>query len=303
MSFSEDLRDELASIAPRRRCCRLAELSALCHTAGAWHLRGRGELAVHLDLGSGHAARRAFSLLRELGVETQIRTYPRNAFDKATRYQLHIAVDARVREVLQEAGVLSDRGAPLERPPKRVVGRSCCRGAYLRGALLGGGSLSGPRSPHLELRATSLEGAALLAEIAAREGLRLRTLERRTHAIAYAKGGEEIADLLAVAGAGETALRLDEHAVVAGTRAHANRLANADEANVKRTVQAARRQLQAIEQLDVDSLPRKLREVATLRVKHPSLSLGELAVKCRPPITKAAAHHRMAVLKQLADGA
>src|SRR5262249_40414237 len=156
-------------------------------------------------------------------------------------------------------GVISDRGAPLERPPKRVVGRSCCRSAYLRGALLGGGSLSGPRSPHLELGANGLGGAGLLAEIAAREGLRLRTLERRTHAVAYAKSGEEIADLLAVAGAGETALRLDEHAVVAGTRAHANRLANADEANVKRTVQAARRQLQAVEQLDVDSLPGTLR--------------------------------------------
>jgi DNA-binding protein WhiA len=95
-------------------------------------------------------------------------------------------------------------------------------------------------------------------------------------------------------------LRLDEHAVVAGTRADANRLANADEANVRRTVQAARRQLQAIEQLDVETLPRKLREVATLRVKHPALSLAELAAKCRPPITKAAAHHRMAALQRLA---
>jgi hypothetical protein len=301
MSFSEDLRDELAAIAPRRRCCRLAELSALFHTAGVWHLRGRGELAVHLDLGSGHAARRAFALLRQLRVESQIRTYPRRAFDQATRYQLHVAVDAHASEILREAGVVSDRGAPLERPPKRVVGRSCCRAAYLRGALLGAGSLSGPRSPHLELRANSLEGAGLLAEVAAREGIPLRTFERRTHAIAYAKSGEEIADLLAVAGASETALRLDEHAVVAGTRADANRLANADEANVRRTVQAARRQLQVIEQLDVETLPRKLREVATLRVKHPALSLAELAAKCRPPITKAAAHHRMAALQRLAE--
>ena len=282
MSFSEDLRDELAAIAPRRRCCRLAEISALFHTAGVWHLRGRGELAVHLDLGSGHAARRAF--------------------DKATRYQLHVAVDTRAREILREAGVVSERGAPLERPPKRVVGRSCCRAAYLRGALLGGGSLSGPRSPHLELRAASIAGARLFAEVAGREGIPLRTLERRTHAIAYAKSGEQIADLLAVAGAGETALRLDEHAVVAGTRADANRLANADEANVRRTVQAARRQLQAIDQLDLETLPRKLREVAILRVKHPALSLGELAAKCRPPITKAAAHHRMAALQRLAGG-
>jgi len=301
MSFSEDLRDELAAIAPRRRCCRLAELSALFHTAGVWHLRGRGELAVHLDLGSGHAARRAFALLRELGVPSEIRTYPRRAFDRATRYQLHTAVDAVAREILREAGVLSERGAPLERPPKRVVGRSCCRAAYLRGALLGGGSLSGPHAPHLEVRAGSVEGVRLLADIAAREGVPLRVLERRTHALVYAKANEQIADLLALAGASETALRLDEHAVVAGTRAHANRLANADEANVKRTVHAARRQLQAIERLNVDGLPRKLREVARLRVRHPALSLAELAAKCRPPITKAAAHHRMAVLQRIAD--
>ena len=301
MSFSEDLRDELAAIAPRRRCCRLAELSALFHTAGVWHLRGRGELAVHLDLGSGHAARRAFALLRGLGVQSEIRTYPRRAFDRATRYQLHTTVDTRAREILREAGVLSDRGAPLERPPKRVVGRSCCRAAYLRGALLGGGSVSGPRAPHLELRANSIEGARLLADIAAREGVPLRTLERRTHALAYAKANEEIADLLALAGASETALRLDEHAVVAGTRAHANRLANADEANVRRTVLAAREQLAAIRRLDVESLPHTLEEIARLRVKHPALSLAELAAKCRPPITKAAAHHRMAELRRRAD--
>jgi hypothetical protein len=301
VSLSEDLRDELAAIAPRRRCCRLAELSALFHTAGIWHLRGHGELAVHLDLASGHAARRAFTLLRELGVESEIRTYPRRAFDRATRYQLHTVVDARARETLREAGVLSARGAPVERPPKHVVGRSCCRGAYLRGAVLGGGSLSGPNAPHLELRASGIDGAHLLSEIAAREGVTLATLERRSHAIAYAKRGEEIADLLALAGASETALRLDEHAVVAGTRADANRLANADEANVKRTVQAARRQLQAIEQLDVHALPGKLQEIATLRVKHPSLSLADLAAKCRPRITKAAAHHRMAAIRDLAD--
>ncbi len=300
MSLADDLRDELAAIAPARRCCQVAELSALFHSAGSWHLRGHGDLAVQLDLGSAPAARRAFALLRGLGVESEIRTYRRRAFDRATSFQLHVAVGSRAAEVLREAGVLSPSGAPLERPPKRVVGRSCCRGAYLRGAFLGGGSLSGPRAPHLELRASGADGAALLVDIAAREGIELRKLERAAHAIAYAKSGETIADLLAVAGASESALRLDEHAVVAGTSAEANRLANADEANVRRTVDAARKQLAAIEQLDVDELPRRLQEIASLRTRHPSLSLAELAAKCRPPITKAAAHHRMAVLRELA---
>src|SRR5215210_1110780 len=119
--LSDDLRDELAAISPARRCCRAAELSALFHAAGSWHLRGRGEVAVHLDLAGSAVARRAFSLLRDLGVRSEIRTYPRRAFDRATRYQLHVRLDARAREVLREAGVVSRAGAPLERPPKRVV--------------------------------------------------------------------------------------------------------------------------------------------------------------------------------------
>src|SRR5207253_4738756 len=88
--LSEDLRNELAGIAPKRGCDRLAELSGLFHAAGSVHLRGRGEVSVRLDLVSSAVARRAFSLLRALGVESQIRTYRRHAFERATRYQLHV---------------------------------------------------------------------------------------------------------------------------------------------------------------------------------------------------------------------
>ena len=60
---------------------------------------------------------------------------------------------------------------------------------------------------------------------------------------------------------------------------------------------AAQEQLEAIRQLDVEGLPAKLQEIAALRMRHPALSLTDLAARCRPPITKAAAHHRMANLK------
>lgn len=297
MPLSDDLRDELAQIAPARRCCRLAELSALFHASGAWHLQG-GRVAVHLDLSSSAGARRAFALLRDTGVRSEIRTYPRRAFDRATRYQLHITVDTRALEVLREAGVLSPSGAPLETPPKRVVGRSCCRGAYLRGALLGAGSLSGPRNAHLELRSATLDGARFIAEVAAREGATLAVAERRTHAVAYAKGHDAIADMLALAGAGDTALRLEEHAVLAAIRADANRLANADEANLERVARAAHAQAEAIRSVGVDALPPELAEIAELRLRHPSASLAELAAKARPPLSKSAAHRRLqAVLK------
>jgi DNA-binding protein WhiA len=300
MSLSDDLRDELAQIAPTRRCCRHAELSALFHASGAWHLRG-GTVGVHLDLAGSAAARRAFALLRDLGVRSEIRTYVRRSFDRATRYQLHVDVDDRALAVLREAGVLSSSGAPLEYPPKRVVGRSCCRGAYLRGAILGAGSLSGPRDQHLELRAAGIEGARFIADVAAREDVTLHVAERRAHAVAYAKGHETIADVLALAGAGDTALRLEEHAVLAALRADANRLANADEANLVRSARAAHEQLEAINTVGLDALPGHLVEIAELRLRHPSASLRELAAKARPPITKATAQRRLREITRLVE--
>ena len=304
MSLSEDLRNELAAIAPNRDCDRLAEVSALFHTAGSLHLRGRGEVALHLDLGSSAVARRAFSLLRELGIHSEIRTYRQRAFAQPTRYQLHVEGDARALQVLHEAGVLDARLAPLERPPKRVVARSCCRGAYLRGTLLGGGSLSAPRSPHLELRSASVAGAEFTASVAAAEGVRLAVRDRGRYAIAYAKGAEAIEGLLAAAGAADTVLALEERSVVTAMRAEANRLANADHANLVRTSRAAQAQLEAVRRLRDDGaladLPDRLREVAELRLRYPTRSLRELGERCAPPATKAAVHRRLEKLKRLA---
>jgi DNA-binding protein WhiA len=298
--LSDDLRNELAAIVPASECDRLAELSGIAHSAGSVHFLGRGALAVHFDVAGNAVARRVFGLLRALGVEAQIRTYRRRAFDRATRYQVHVPGTDRALAVLSEAGVLGPGRRPAERPPRRVVGRACCRAAYLRGALLGGGSLSGPRAPHLEIRTASVEGAAFLASLAP-----LGVLDRGRHAIAYAKGGETIADVLAEAGASDVVLALDEHAVIAATRSRANRLANADHANLVRATRAAHAQLLAVRRLaDAGQLARldpALQEIGALRLEHPSLSLRELALKCRPPATKASAHRRLRKLQELAE--
>ena len=304
MGLSDDLRSELAAIAPKRGCCRLAELSALFHSAGSVHLLGRGRIALHLDLATSGIARRAFSLLRELGIESEIRTYTRRAFDRATRYQLHVPGDERALPVLVEAGVLDARHAPVERPPRRVVGRSCCRGAYLRGAILGGGTLSGPRSPHLELRTTSLDGAEFLRAVTAGEGVTLGVVDRGRHAVAYAKGLDAIESVLNAAGATDAVLAFEERSVVAAARSEANRLANADHANLVRTSRAAQEQLEALRALERDGalerLPDRLHEVARLRLRYPQLPLRELAAKCEPPSSKASVHRRLRKLQERA---
>ena len=301
----DEARAELAAIAPARRCDRLAEVSGLFHAAGTVHLRGRGELAFHLDVASNAIARRGFALLRTLRIASEIRTYRQRAFSSETRYQLHVDGSEHTLDVLVEAGVLDADRVPLDRPPGRVVARPCCRGAYLRGAFLGGGSLSGPRAPHLEVRFPTHAGAAFARAVASTDAIRLRVIDRTGHAAAYAKSRDAVEAFLAAAGATEAVLGLEEQALVADLRGEANRLANADHANLVRQSRAAERQLEAASRLrrtgELERLAVPVREAAELRMRNPTLSLRELAARAAPPVTKAAMQRRLSAVVRAAD--
>jgi cell division protein WhiA len=303
MALSETLRDELSHLELRRECDRLAELSALFHSAGRAHLEGKGRISVHLDLAGAAVARRAFAILRNFGVTSEIRTYHQRAFEHANRFQLHVAGSPRALQLLNEAGVLDAGLAPIETPPLRVVARACCRAAYLRGALLGSGSLSAPPSLHLEIRTTSIEGAHFLAELAARDEIELHVGERERHAYVYAKGFEAIAGVLALTGASETVLALAERSVISETRAGANRLANADQGNISRASRAAIAQLEAVSRLErrgaLERLSPALRQAAQLRLRNPQRSVAELAQRAGVP--KPTLHGRLRRLQELAE--
>jgi DNA-binding protein WhiA len=141
--------------------------------------------------------------------------------------------------------------------------------------------------------------------VAGREGARLGLAERSSHALAYAKGWETIETVLAAAGATDAVIALEERALVASARADANRLANADHANLVRAGRAARIQLEALRKLRTegafDRLDDRLREAAELRLRHPTLSLRELAARADPPATKAGMQRRLDRLVRLAD--
>lgn len=273
--------------------------------AGTFHVRGGGRIGVHLDLGSGLVARRAFSLARSYGLPAELRAYRQPAFGRSRRFELHLGDDGRTLQTLNEAGILDATLAPRDRPPARLVARSCCRAAYLRGAFLAGGSVIGHPDAHLELRTATVETAAQLAEVAQVEGFRAGVARRRGHALAYLKGQEAIADLLAFLGADGAALKLGEQAVIVATRGKANRLANADHANLVRVTQAADPQLRAIARLEqlgrLQELTPELAELARLRARNPSLSLAELGRRCRPQLGKATVHRRLERIKRLAQ--
>jgi DNA-binding protein WhiA len=205
-------------------------------------------------------------------------------------------------------GVLSDSFQLQPGIARRLVKKSCCRAAFLRGCLIGAGSANAPqREAHLEIvtphQVFADDLGALLRGMRFHPGRRLR----RGSFVVYLKGRDEVAGLLALTGAHESALLLQEQAVVKEVRARANRLANCDAANVRRTGAAAARQLEAIAVLErtgrYGNLPPAVREAAELRLRFPYMNLGELAQAGGQGLTRSAVNHRLRRLVQAAKRA
>jgi DNA-binding protein WhiA len=199
--------------------------------------------------------------------------------------------------VLNELGVLSDNFRLEAGIPRRMLHNRCCRKAFIRGCLIGAGSVNEPqRQAHLEILTPHEAFAGDLRSLI--EGLDLHpgVYERRGSHVVYLKGREEVAQLLAYAGAQEAALRVEEQAVVKEVRAQANRVANCDQANLRRTSAAALEQLEAIDYLKVrgllGTLPPALQEIAELRRSHPSFSLNELVEEAED-LSRSAINHRL----------
>ena len=303
MSFADEVRAELTEALPKVQHCRLAQLCGLLRFAGAFHLRAGGEVSVDCDLASAATARRTIALLRGLGASCEVRTYNERRFGRRARFVVAVGTDARSLQLLHEAGVLSASLAPGSEVPRRVLARSCCRRAFMRGAFLAAGSLSGPRSEaHLEVRTTRAEAARELASVALQEGFELGVHEGPRYVIAYSKRAEVVRGMLAAMGAHSSELRLEEEDVMRWARERANRLTNADGANLRRQAAAADRQRRAIEALGgPDALPRELRLVAELRLAHPEATLAEIAAELAPGVSRDAVAGRLRRIVERAE--
>jgi WhiA C-terminal HTH domain/WhiA LAGLIDADG-like domain len=273
-----EVKGELARIQPARACDRRAELLGLLYGSSQDALRT-------LD----HAtARTAVHLASSLGLPVRS---PRSvASDRAragARHHLEVEVDRR------GLGAWAWDDA-----------RACDRRAFLRGVLLGCGSLSfGAGGPHIEFVLASRAAAEELhAALSSLEVRALRT-ERRGRHVIYLKGHEEIVALLRLVGANRGVLELETHRVGRDVRARLNRLLNAEEANLGRTVRAADRQLTAIDRLEaagtLAALAPALRETAATRRRMPDADLDSLGAALG--VSRSAVNHRLRRLVELAS--
>jgi DNA-binding transcriptional regulator WhiA len=277
MLVASELRGELARIRPARACCRRAELVGLLQAAG---VAGGVRTLDHAT------ARIAVQLAGSIGVAA---TAPRASATGSRvpgRHHLQVAVDA---------------GLPSSWAP--VTTKSCDRRAFLRGLLLSAGSVSGgPGGPHVEFVLRDRRSALELQRLLAASDVRSSRMQRRGRQVVYLKGQEEIAGLLRLVGANRALLDFETSRVSRDVRNRLNRLLNAEEANLGRTVRAADRQLQAIGRLEADGelerLADGLREAAAQRRRQPDADLDTLASSLG--IGRSAMNHRLRRLVELA---
>ena len=158
-----------------------------------------------------------------------------------------------------------------------------CRLAWLRGRFLARGSLSlSAGRAHLEFTVHADE-APVLAGRLADVGLPASWRLRRGQGVVTWKSAESIASFLGRIGGSAALLELEARSVARTLRGELNRVLNAESANLGRSVEAAGRQLAAIDALEADGRlavqPRTVRAVAEARRETPEASLSDIAAR------------------------
>jgi cell division protein WhiA len=304
MAMTPAVKDELSRVSISKTCCRKSEVASLLRFAGGLHIVA-GRVVVEAELDTGSVARRLRKDIGEVyGHGTDVHVLAGGGLRKGNRYVVRVAKDGE--GLARQTGLLDLRGRPVRGlPPQVVSGGVCDAEAAWRGAFLAHGSLTEPgRSSSLEITCPGPEAALALVGAARRLGISAKAREVRGVDRVVVRDGEAIGALLTRLGAHESVLAWEERRMRREVRATANRLANFDDANLRRSARAAvaagARVKRAMEIL-ADEAPDHLLIAGRLRLAHKQASLEELGQLAEPPLTKDAVAGRIRRLLALAD--
>jgi DNA-binding protein WhiA len=304
MAMTSAVKDELARVELNKTCCRKAEVSALLRFAGGLHLVA-GQIVVEAELDAGQIARRLRKDIVELyGHDAEMSVLQGSGIRKGARYVVRVVQGGDV--LAKQTGLIDSAGRPIRGLPPSVVGGGICDAeAAWRGAFLAHGSLTEPgRSSALEITAPGPEAALALVGAARRLDVVAKAREVRGVDRVVIRDGDAIGALLTRLGAHTAVMAWEERRMRREVRATANRLANFDDANLRRSAQAAvaagARVARAMEILG-DEIPDHLKAAGDLRITHKQASLEELGALSDPPLTKDAIAGRIRRLLAMAD--
>ena len=304
MAMTAAVKDELSRLPVSKTCCRRSEVSSLLRFAGGLHIVA-GRVVVEAELDTGAAARRLRKEVHDLyGHQSDIHVITAGGLRKGTRYVVRVVKDGD--GLARQTGLLDLRGRPVRGLPAPVVsGGVCDAEAAWRGAFLAHGSLTEPgRSSALEVTCPGPEAALALVGAARRLGVAAKAREVRGADRVVIRDGDAISALLTRLGAHSSVLAWEERRMRREVRATANRLANFDDANLRRSaraaVAAAARVQRAMDILGPDA-PDHLTAAGKLRLANRQASLEELGQLSEPPMTKDAVAGRIRRLLAMAD--
>lgn len=298
MSFSGQIKEELAQVISSPRHCQLAELAALVQFCG--HIEEDGSLLVQSE--NPLVIRKCFTLLKktfkiEAVAKSQMQTQ---------NYRLFVTGEDAFR-VLEALKICDTAGHLMMRhlTDPVLIKNSCCKRAYLRGCYMAVGSMSDPyKSYHLELVCGLQAQAEQLLKILHDFSLDAKMIIRKKYHVVYMKEGENIADFLNITEAHKALMEFENTRIYKGMRNMVNRKVNCEAANITKTVNAATRQVEDIrliwEKMGLEGLPEPLRQMAYVRLENPQASLGELGKLLDPPVGKSGVNHRLRKLGELA---
>lgn len=310
MSFSAEIKNELARVDIDKKCCMLAEIAGFIRMCGTVKFSGGGRLDLKLATENPAIARLFVKRIKSyFGVGTDLQIGQSSLLKSGHVYELSIGSQEGAEQILRETGILRVKEGCNYFPDdisSDLVKTKCCRRSYLRGAFMGAGTISDPeKAYHLELVCNSEKLAGDLKRTINSFGLKSKTVVRRNSHIVYLKEGEQISDFLAVLGAHSHLLEFENVRIVKELRNKTNRIVNCENANLDKTINSAARQIADIKLIDsirgINTLPDKLREAALLRLQNPEASLTELAEMSDPPLKKSGINHRFRKIEEIAQ--
>jgi len=304
VAMTAAVKDELSRLVVTKTSCRKAEVSALLRFSGGLHIVA-GKVVVEAEVDAGSIARRLRKDIHELyGYTCDVHVLSAGALRKTTRYVVRVVRDGEA--LARQTGLLDARGRPVRGlPPQVVAGAVADAEAAWRGAFLAHGSLTEPgRSSALEVGCPGPEAALALVGAARRMGVVAKAREVRGADRVVVRDGEAIGALLTRMGAQDIRLTWEDRRMRREVRATANRLANFDDANLRRSARAAVAAAARVERALLilgDEVPDHLAVAGALRVAHRQASLEELGQLADPPMTKDAVAGRIRRLLSTAD--
>jgi hypothetical protein len=302
-ALTQAVKDELATVRPRLQSSVIAEACAMFRFSGGLEI-SNGRIVIQGELNHTGAARHLWDLVHQLyNIQPELLTTSSSP-RQTNRYVVRITQNGE--RIARRLGLLDTHGRLVRGLPTSIVGGSKADAAAAwRGAFLARGSLLEPgRNAALEVVCPSLEAAYALGGLARRMEIPYRARESRGAHRVDIREGDSIAEMLTRMGANDSVLRWEELRVEREVHGSANRLANFDDANMRRSADAAVvaviRVKRAFEILG-DDIPDNLREAGEFRIRYPEDSLNLLGERLNPPATKDAVAGRLRRLNTMAD--